>query len=249
MNKNKRSSNPCSLIPRFVEIILSMPACYEASSTIVLLTHNLNGQLFYLPLFHLLLTCLHRDRQEQENENENDGENRNDGNSGEFGWKVGSFNQVKTSAEDEIKNSTVVRTSTETNNTITMDDDEYEHVFGDEYEQDFTLSRLLSLNVIVDLCRLLSRGYSHVYRVYAFIHQSLHPQITQGVEYSKNQADFVPTTLWEYLCLQYRLYEMHSRMDGGGESDESFFYLRYLQALQKVVFLMIVDDYLSVCER
>ena len=118
----------------------------------------------------------------------------------------------------------------------------------EESDEHFTFTRLMCLNVIVDLCRLLSRGYSHLYAVYGFLHESLKPrlglskdQITFDSEISTNQSDFIPMTYWEYVCLQYELYQNH-----GLDSDSSFLYLRYLQSLQKIVYLMIIDDFITV---
>ena len=100
----------------------------------------------------------------------------------------------------------------------------------EESEEGSFFSQLLSLNIIIDLCRLLSRGYSHLYRVFGIIQSSLLPTDSfTATDYSTNQDDFVPLTLYS-----------------DDHNNHSFLYLRYLQALQKLVYLMIIDDYLDV---
>ena len=115
----------------------------------------------------------------------------------------------------------------------------------EESEEGSFFSQLLSLNIIIDLCRLLSRGYSHLYRVFGIIQSSLLPTDSfTATDYSTNQDDFVPLTLYEYISRQYACYTYHSLSDD--HNNHSFLYLRYLQALQKLVYLMIIDDYLDV---
>lgn len=121
----------------------------------------------------------------------------------------------------------------------------------EESEEGSFFSQLLSLNIIIDLCRLLSRGYSHFYRVFGIIQSTLLPNTTSNDtclthnDFSNTQDNFVPLTLYEYISHQYACYTNQSLSDG--HNNHSFLYLRYLQALQKMVYLMIIDDYLDVC--
>lgn len=105
-------------------------------------------------------------------------------------------------------------------------------------------STLMCLNVITDLCRLLSRGYSHLYHVVSIINSStLSTHIANELPLFETE-EFVPLTLFEQLSQQYTLYITQSSMES--EQSNSFYYMRYLQILQKVVYLVIIDDYLAV---
>lgn len=105
-------------------------------------------------------------------------------------------------------------------------------------------STLMCLNVITDLCRLLSRGYSHLYHVVSIINAStLSTHIANDLP-SFETEEFVPLTLFEQLSQQYTLYITQSTMES--EHSNNFYYMRYLQILQKVVYLVIIDDYLAV---
>lgn len=111
---------------------------------------------------------------------------------------------------------------------------------SDPSDDKLTFSRLMSLNVIVDLSRLLTHGYSHLYTVYGFVHESLHPLVT--LEPGSTAAS--PMTYWESLCQKYATYQLHPSADE--TSENSVYYHSYLQSLQKFVYLMVIDDYLSV---
>lgn len=105
-------------------------------------------------------------------------------------------------------------------------------------------STLMCLNVITDLCRLLSRGYSHLYHVFSIINAStLSTHIANDLPLFETE-EFVPLTLFEQLSQQYTLYITQSTMES--EHSNNFYYMRYLQILQKVVYLVIIDDYLAV---
>lgn len=111
---------------------------------------------------------------------------------------------------------------------------------GDLSDDKLTFSRLMSLNVIVDLSRLLTHGYSHLYTVYGFVHESLHP----FVSLETGSTTTFPMTYWEALCQKYATYRQHPSTDE--TSENSVYYHSYLQSLQKFVYLMVIDDYLSV---
>lgn len=124
-------------------------------------------------------------------------------------------------------------------------------IIPDSDEEGFSFSYLMCLNVVVDLCRLLSRGYGHLYRVFGVIRASMLDTITPidgknplENDFSTNPEDFVPLSLFEYIAQQYALYNTHSVAES--HNNHSFLYLRYLQSLQKLVYLMIIDDYLEV---
>ena len=98
----------------------------------------------------------------------------------------------------------------------------------------------MSLNVITDLCRLLSRGYYHLYNVYNIVGSS-----SLSIESFDSWVpeDSIGFTLFDQLSRQFYLMNNHSEIED--EQVQSFHYLKYLQLLQKVIYLMVIDDYLS----
>lgn len=259
------------ILIRCIDLIRSMPSSHEAASTILLLSHNLNGQLFHLPLFHLLLSHLHNHNSNDDDEEEEEGDKKNmdlksqlnddlkGPHMGHLNWYFFSSSSPSRSHHSQVHTIHDNHNNDDDNNSNDDNDDNgndgdndsENHNYDDNDDENgqssphFSLRKLMCLNIIVDLCRLLSHGYSHVYTVYNLIRESLHPHLVLGIDNSKNQADLVSFTLWDYLCSQYHLYKSHCVLEEGGS--RSFFYLRYLQALQKVVYLIIIDDYLSVC--
>lgn len=103
----------------------------------------------------------------------------------------------------------------------------------------------MCLNIITDLCRLLSQGYSHLYRVFKIIRMSLLPSVvpitSEIVGDVSGVEDSFPMTLYDYIT---RLFEADATHDR--ENQSSLGQLRYLQGLQKLVYLMIIDDYMTV---
>ena len=103
----------------------------------------------------------------------------------------------------------------------------------------------MCLNIITDLCRLLSQGYSHLYRVFKIIRMSLLPSVVPiaseiSGDVSTGEESF-PMTLYDYITQQFEADTTHDR-----ENQSSLGRIRYLQGLQKLVYLMIIDDYLTV---
>lgn len=107
---------------------------------------------------------------------------------------------------------------------------------------EFNYSYIMCLNVITDLCRLLSRGYYHLYHVFSIIHSSTLSSHLEDLSILTTE-EFIPFTLFEQLSQQYHLFISQSSL--ANEHSNAFYYMRYLQALQKMVYLVIIDDYLS----
>ena len=102
----------------------------------------------------------------------------------------------------------------------------------------------MRLNIVTDLCRLLSHGYYHLYHVFNIINNtSLLSHLSSSFSLF-NSTDFIPLTLYEQLSQQYQLFITQSTLEN--EHSNNFYYMRYLQILQKVIYLVIIDDYLTV---
>ena len=121
---------------------------------------------------------------------------------------------------------------------------------GDVAEDDFqaepngfSLSEIMCLNVITDLCRLLSRGYSHLYRIFEIICAPVTSHIIAYDGAGDKAEACIPLNLYETIVQQHSDYMSESALES--ESGHSMHYLRYLQALQKLVYLMVIDDYLT----
>ena len=105
-------------------------------------------------------------------------------------------------------------------------------------------STIMRLNIVTDLCRLLSHGYYHLYHVFNIINNtSLLSHLSSSISLYTS-TDFIPLTLYEQLSQQYQLFITQSTLEN--EHSNNFYYMRYLQVLQKVIYLVIIDDYLSV---
>ena len=122
---------------------------------------------------------------------------------------------------------------------MNVDDDE------DNEDTPFSITYFMCLNVITDLCRLLSHGYSHLYRVFRVIRTSLVP--TMGTITSEIIGDglvgedTIPLSLYDYIVKQLQIANSYDQ-----ENRSLLGHLRCLQGLQKLVYLMIIDDYLTV---
>ena len=105
-------------------------------------------------------------------------------------------------------------------------------------------STIMRLNIVTDLCRLLSHGYYHLYHVFNIINNtSLLSHLSSSISLFTS-TDFIPLTLYEQLSQQYQLFITQSTLEN--EHSNNFYYMRYLQVLQKVIYLVIIDDYLTV---
>lgn len=58
------------------------------------------------------------------------------------------------------------------------------------------------------------------------------------------QSSSIPLSLYEQIAQQYEEYIHHGSLED--ENSSPFYYMRYLQSFQKLVYLIIIDDYLSL---
>ena len=108
----------------------------------------------------------------------------------------------------------------------------------EESEEGFSYSYIMSLNIIIDLCRLLSRGYYHLYHVLTVLNP------LENVSIPFQSSSYIPLSLYEQIAQQYDEYIHNASLEN--DSSSSFYYMRYLQSFQKLVYLVIIDDYLSL---